>query len=1118
MAAAVTTVAAGASACLQIGLSHYGVPRFRESWDLLRGSAYASLPRSNEAERLCRLGNNYSAGFSTAVPNPQEEGSLKKCCRARLRWHTMPEHICKVYSEGLRFPIEGDETKVSIATSGPLRTLILDNYDSYTYNLFQLLAVINGELPVVLKNDEISWKDLHSLLYKHRAFHNVVISPGPGSPTCAADIGICMPLLKECPDIPILGVCMGHQALGFAHGAKVLHAPEPVHGRLSEVVHSGHPLFNEIPSGLGSGFKVVRYHSLVLDSTSLPEDLIPTAWTVTPDPLNLESSTYSGQINGKETANDRSFSPGTVGAHVRRHVMASNRQVAGNVLKIKNPGDANIACQQEIEGFSMGDTVKRNGGLFKDRGDELDWSNMLVCREHQRVLMGVSHRTWPHHGVQFHPESVATTYGRKILENFANLTWKHWRNHSWQPKNSAHKEVPLCKGKSLNLKKKESLHDAAQLTDGCQSQNAESSRKLSRNQIHEFSAEEGPVNCFGGTESNSIINMAKNEEHIRSKLRLSHIKLPGFARNVGGSSSLFCELFGTGSAEDTFWLDSSNRDEGRARFSFMGGRGGDIWRRITYSISDDVGVAKVEDAAGQCEEKVLENGFLDYLNDLYSCRKEDCKPLPFEFNGGFVGYLGYELKVECGAQMSCHKSPFPDASFFLADRLVVVDHSNEDVYILALYEDLSPHNQALKGGVGKPADKKAPRERSDDSVQRLQPGLSSKDASIHGDGTSNDIITKGVFATELCSCSSRCMSNIGAESGTEVSRFCSGSDSQASAEAWMVETVEKILGMSQIDENALLCRRLSTCLASSSGIDDPSSTFTSRKTRNEYLKDVGQCLDYIRDGESYEICLTTQLQKKINSQKPLRLYLTLRETNPAPYAAWLQFGAAGPCICCSSPERFLRLDSSGTLEAKPIKGTLPRGSSPQEDEMLRSQLEHSEKDRAENLMIVDLLRNDLGRVCQPGSVHVPSLMKVETYSTVHTMVSTVRGKKKEEVTPVDCVRAAFPGGSMTGAPKMRTLEILDTVESSARGIYSGTIGFFSFNNSFDLNIVIRTVIIYNGEASIGAGGAIVSLSDPEAEYAEMLLKTKASVRAVSLFENETDPSTNQEHKGCPLPF
>ncbi|HWN73011.1 MAG TPA: anthranilate synthase component I family protein, partial [Solirubrobacterales bacterium] len=240
------------------------------------------------------------------------------------------------------------------------------------------------------------------------------------------------------------------------------------------------------------------------------------------------------------------------------------------------------------------------------------------------------------------------------------------------------------------------------------------------------------------------------------------------------------------------------------------------------------------------------------------------------------------------------------------------------------------------------------------------------------------------------------------------------------------------------------------------------------RSRDRYLEDIAACRRYLAAGETYEVCLTNRAVGDPVAD-PFLLYRRLRRLNPAPFSAYLRFGDLA--VLSSSPERFLRVEPDGGVEAKPIKGTRRRSEDPAEDARLAEGLRQDEKCRAENVTIVDLLRNDLGKVCRFGSVEATSLFEVETYETVHQLVSTVRGQLRPGLDALDCVRACFPPGSMTGAPKLRTMEILDELEGTPRGVYSGAIGYFGLGGGADLSVAIRTIVTDAQRTTVGAGGA-----------------------------------------------
>ncbi len=743
-----------------------------------------------------------------------------------------------------------------------MSTLLVDNYDSYTYNVFHLLASVSGEEPIVIHNDMVSWRAL-----SRWDFDAIVLSPGPGHPGRWHDFGVCADILRSSA-IPVLGICLGHQGLGRALSGLVESAPCAMHGRLSQVRHLGSGLFE----GLPQEFSVVRYHSLAVSGPIGPAGRV-TAWT--------------------------------------------------------------------------------------DDG----------------VVMGIEHRHRPLWGVQFHPESIATEYGRAVVENFYSLARRARPAHAFSTMRSP--TAPRTRTRRPRV---------------------------------------APVDGVGAP-------------------RLSVRTLAGAAP----TEPLFERLFGA--CDHAFWLDSADAPSRLAQCSFLGTSAGPERCVLEYDVHG--GRVTRHDATGVSVE---EASIFDVLDRELSAR---ALPSPEgDMRGplcGFVGYLGYECKADCGSP-NVHRSDVPDAVQMLATRVVAVDHVRGVTHLLALGREREAEVQWWLDEAS------AVVREVLAACTRAGEGGDARGGAGVGDPASARVDTAG--------------------------RPRAGAD---------VALPDADAELPDADADT----------ASPAATASPVS-FHCGRGRRQYLADIRRCKAELAAGESYEVCLTDQLSTAA-SPPPFELYRALRRSNPAPFAAYLKLGALA--VLSSSPERFLSVDRDRVVQARPIKGTAPRDVDPGRDEALRAELQRDEKTFAEHLMIVDLLRNDLGRVCALDSVAVPELMIIESYPTVHQMISTVTGTLEPARTSVECVRACFPGGSMTGAPKLRTMGIIDDIERVARGVYSGAIGYFGLDGVVDLSIVIRTVVMRAGggpnATTIGAGGAIVMQSDPAEEFDEILLKARAPMAAVA---------------------
>ncbi|GES94099.1 aminodeoxychorismate synthase component I [Rhizophagus clarus] len=790
-----------------------------------------------------------------------------------------------------------------------LRTLIIDNYDSYTFNLLQLWENEKStENVVVIRNNQFSWNDFKENILPY--FDNIIISPGPGRPETPSDFGICANIIKELNDVPILGVCLGHQGIGVAFDCQMENAKTIMHGRLSPIYHEGTYNPMSLYYGIPSPFWAVRYHSLMVKNENISPELTISAW-----------------------------------------------------------------CSE-------------------------DSSISIPPLKESSTIMGLNHINKPIYGVQFHPESICTENGYQLLRNFLTIS-----------------KVFLEKHGITFPRTKLPLHI---LSHSVLSKNSRVFRPLTSK-----SATEATEYCL-------ILKKLKRGLWIDSSLVFQHIVATDKS-TVG-----------------TWWLDSARQPD-RELSIFSDGS------VINKKMADNQTFWDwMSETINHFNQRM---GSLRILRDDGTLQDVKEQKIPFDFRLGMVGYFGYEMKRESlpNYTISTGQYPIPDSAFIFTTQAIIFDHLEMQVWLAGLV-------------------------RLEDKIEV-------------------DYVDN----------------NLGMRPGLLYADYLS----------WTMSTEEQLHSL--VSSSTPLKQDIQNEEVPFS-VQIP---FTSDMKPDAYIRAIEKARSYIYEGQSYELCLTTQFRASLPKRSDdnwVELYQCIRSFNPAPFSALLSFPTKDICIMSSSPEKFLQIDNEGVIEMKPIKGTIARARGccclnlkkcdkgtlcefkRKEEDMRRMRLlEGDIKERSENLMIVDLIRNDLTQICQPTTVQVPYLMKVESYETVHQLVTTVRGQLREDLDCVKAIRECFPPGSMTGAPKLRSVQLLDELEQNKpRGVYSGCLGYISLQDgsgkrgTSQFNVVIRTAIIRfgMGEVTVGAGGAIVYLSNAESEWDEVELKSQSVIPSILEYMNK----------------
>ena len=856
-------------------------------------------------------------------------------------------------------------------TNSFIKTLLIDNYDSYTYNLYQLLSRVNGIEPQVIFNNQFnSWNELINSV---DSFDNIIISPGPGTPTNSKDFGISMDAIKYA-EVPILGVCLGHQGIGHCFGGKVKKATEPMHGRLSAIKHDNSDLFYNIPQD----FNVVRYHSLIIEDP-MPSELMKTAWTT------------------------------------------------------------------------------------------------------DGIIMGLKHKTKPIYGVQFHPESICTQYGEQLIENFKLISF-------------------------LNKKSKNSMIIQSKLS---------------------FINENKPKPITQQRHIHiSTINTTKDNLEMIFETIYSNLSANIW---LDSSSDHIYEI----NKPLTFSIMTGLEHKNDYSIEYLGNN--QLIKRENWENKNEPKIITLNENIFEFLSKQIENE--KSIETIYNYENNNhCNIsfLPLNITEMLFGYLSYELRETTKhlltKQQSNQSNIFgkynltidnnmftetkwinqlnhPLAVFLKPTQLLLFDHQTNLLYVISLTTINTSNNSINETLVLKQTNQKQNQLLNNKIQQILFQKITSTSTStstfeldLQNELILLENIKQNNFANNLTLISNKsefeyknlilkCIELIQQGQTYEI---CLTSQFRGIIHNNYENNItnnnsnnnkNKNNNNNNNNNNSKFNFRLYKLLRK--GNSAPYSSYfhynpLNKYTLNDFDRNISSLYLNWTQNESNESIKTNETNE-FNENKSNK-FIQSNETNIINIMNITNNNTNqnGFTILCSSPERFIKSNNNRNIETKPIKGTAKKNIKNNIlDNIIIHNLMNDEKSIAENLMIVDLLRNDFGRICEINSINVTKLISLESYHKIHQLVTTINGKIRNNCNIIDVFVSIFPGGSMTGAPKIRTMEIIDEFENHSRGIYSGAIGYIGLNGICDFNIVIRTALITNQNITIAAGGAIIMLSEPQ---------------------------------------